>query len=109
ERFRERLHDPACERAMVTVMERAAVDPVFAEMRGAITADATKSVRAALLAAGERGELDVSAGVDVLIAQLAGPLAFRRLFARQPLTAEFVERVVDAFLDAHATAVKPTR
>jgi hypothetical protein len=72
-------------------------------MRAAITADATKSVRAALVAAGERGELDVPAGVDALIAQLAGPLAFRRLFARQALTAAFVEDVVDAFLAAHAT------
>ena len=104
ERFRERLHDPACERGMVTVMERAAVDPTFATMRAAITADATKTVRATLFAAGERGELDVSGGVDALIAQLAGPLAFRRLFARQPLTAEFVEHVVDAFLAAYAVA-----
>jgi len=107
ERFRERLHDPACERGMVTVMERATVDPTFAAMRGAITADATKSVRAALLAAGEHGELDLSAGVDVLIAQLAGPLAFRRLFARHPLTEGFVEKVVDGFLAAYGTKPRP--
>jgi len=101
ERFRERLTDAACERAMVTVMERAAVDPTFSTMRAAITADATKNVRAALAAAGRRGELDVSDGYDVLIAQLAGPLAFRWLFARRPLTSRFVEQVVDAFLAAH--------
>ena len=101
ERFRQRLHDPACERGMVTVMERATVDPDFAEMRVAITTDATKAIRVSLEAAGERGELDLSPGVDVLIAQLAGPLAYRRLFARQPVTRRFVAEVVDSFLLAH--------
>ncbi|HXX88920.1 MAG TPA: TetR/AcrR family transcriptional regulator [Acidimicrobiales bacterium] len=101
ERFRLRLLDPACERAMVTVMERAAVDPDFAEVRASVTSDATKPMRATLTAAGARGELDIGAGVDVLVAQLAGPLAFRRLFARQPLTRRFVVQVVDSVLAAH--------
>ena len=104
DRFRLRLHDPACERAMVTVMERAAVDPDFAQMRAALTADATKSLRSALAGAGARGELDISDGLDVLVAQLAGPLAFRRLFARQPVTRRFVAQVVDSFLTAHQPA-----
>jgi AcrR family transcriptional regulator len=104
ERFRQRLLDPACERGMVTVMERATVDPDFADMRAAITSDATKAVRASLEAAGARGELDISPGVDVLVAQLAGPLAFRRLFARQPVTRRFVAEVVDSFLVAHRPA-----
>jgi AcrR family transcriptional regulator len=103
ERFRLRLHDPACERGMVTVMERATVDPDFADMRVAITTDATKAIRVSLEAAGGRGEIDLSSGVDVLIAQLAGPLAYRRLFARQPVTRRFVAEVVDSFLVAHRT------
>lgn len=101
ERFRERLHDPVCERAMATVMERAAVDPGFSDVRAAITADATRPIRRILQAAAARGELDITAGIDVLVAQLAGPLAFRRLFARRPVTRRFVDEIVDSFLVAH--------
>ena len=103
ERFRGRLHDPACERGMVTVMERAAVDSDFGDMRAAITVDATKTMRSTLAAAGERGELDVSPGLDVLVAQLAGPLAFHRLFAGHPVTRRFVAQVVDSFLTSHCS------
>ncbi len=101
ERLRRRLQDPVCERGMATVMERAAVDPDFGDMRASITADATKTMRSILKAAGVSGVLDVGAGMDLLVAQLAGPLVFRRLFARQEITRGFVAQIVDSFLVAH--------
>jgi len=106
ERFRQRLHDPVCERAMATVMERAAVDPDFVDVRAAITADATTTIRSILVAAGRRGELDIGAGMAVLVAQLAGPLAFQRLFARQPVSGHFVAEIVDSFLEARRPPVR---
>lgn len=108
EQLRRNLLDPAVERAMLTVMERAAVDPTYAELRAAITRDCatpvTTIVRAASADGGLRGGMDP----EEALAELAGPLVFRRLFLRDALPRAFVERVVDDFLAAHAAVGRTT-
>jgi AcrR family transcriptional regulator len=101
--FRERLQDEACTRSMVTIMERAAVDSDFAELRRAVTAACSQPMAEILARARADGRLPRALDLEAAVDQLSGPLAFRRLFARRSVTPQFVEQVVDDFLAAHRT------
>ncbi len=48
------------------------------------------------------GDLPEALDVDGAIASLAGPPFFRAVFLRQKPSVEFIEDVVDSFLDAHS-------
>jgi hypothetical protein len=54
----------------------------------------------ALARATGRGELPADLDVDAAAALLAGPLFYRALVAREPVTPGFVDTVVDAALPA---------
>lgn len=100
ERLRRNLLDPATERAMLTVMERAAVDATYAGLRLAITKECSRQLTA-LVRAAAGGDLLDCVDAEEALAELAGPLVFRRLFCRSDLPRAFVARVVDDFLAAH--------
>lgn len=100
--LRRNLLDPAGERAMLTVMERAAVDPSYAELRAAITRACSRPLTAIVKAAMDEGRLREDLDPEEALAELAGPLVFRRFFCRDDLPKVFIERVVDDFLVAQA-------
>lgn len=54
-------------------------------------------------AAIERGELPRDIDRDELFAMAAGPIYFRRFIASQPLTAQWVRKVVDQVCDRYGT------
>lgn len=93
-------HEPVTDRAIRVVIERAAVDEAFAEMKDALYRAGTRVVREIVDAGKERGELRASLDTDLALDQLFGPLFFRRLVANQPIPDGYVPEVVDAFLRA---------
>ena len=97
---------------MLTVMERAAVDPSYAELRMAITRECSRPLTAIVAAASSDGRLRRDVDPEEALAELAGPLVFRRFFCRDGLPRAFIGRVVDDFLAAHAPGdptLEPTR
>ncbi|MEV6553585.1 TetR/AcrR family transcriptional regulator [Streptomyces sp. NPDC051597] len=102
--LRRLLHDPVSDRGLRAVIERAGVDPVFAQLKEALYREGSRVFRTVLDAAKARGELAADLDPDLAVDQLAGPLMYRRLLAGRQITAEYVERVVDDFLVAHAPA-----
>jgi len=99
--FRSRLLDPSVERAIATVIERASVDPAFVRLRAAITGYYTSTIVATLRQAVDDGSLREDLDIDLAVDELAGPVAFRHLFARRRMTTAFVTQVVEDFLAAH--------
>lgn len=89
---------------MATVIERATVDPAYGRLRTTITQAATATLAQVLQGAQDAGEIDAHADLGAAIDQLAGPLAFRRLFLRRMVHREFVAQVADAVLAAHQAA-----
>ncbi|MFI2474286.1 TetR/AcrR family transcriptional regulator [Nocardia xishanensis] len=104
---RAMLHEPASEQGMRVMIERAAVDPKFAEVKEALYRSGTRVVRAILADAIARAELPAELDVDLAIDQLHGPLFFRRLVANRTFDLDYVHAVVDDFLRCHST--KPPR
>jgi AcrR family transcriptional regulator len=102
--FRRRLQDPAVERHIATVLERATVDPAFARLRAAIISACTRPLATILKAGIARGELTSSLDPAVGVDELAGPILFRHLFVRRHLTRGFVRALVADFMAAHGPA-----
>jgi AcrR family transcriptional regulator len=100
EASRAMLHEPATDRAIRVVVERAAVDAAFAEMKDALYRAGTGVLREIVAAAEVRGELR-ELDLDLAVDQLFGPLFFRRLIAGRSVPDGYVPQVVDAFLRAH--------
>jgi AcrR family transcriptional regulator len=104
ERYRRKLLDPACQRDMATVIERASVDPAFADVRAMITRAATRPTVEVLRRGVPQGELHAALDCERAVELLAGPLFFRAMLARRSISHRFVEELVDEFLDAHRRA-----
>jgi AcrR family transcriptional regulator len=98
---RAMLHEPTTDRAIRVVIERAAVDAAFAEMKDALYRAGTQVLRDIVDAGKERGELAAQLDTDLAVDQLFGPLFFRRLVANQPIPEGYVPEIVDAFLLSH--------
>jgi AcrR family transcriptional regulator len=100
--LRRLLHDPASERTMRGVLERAPFDPAFASLKETLYRSGSAGFRAILEAAMTRGELQPDTDIPLAIDQLAGPLMYRRLFAGLDIDEKYVGAVVDGVLRLHA-------
>jgi AcrR family transcriptional regulator len=98
---RAMLHEPSSDRAVRVVVERAAVDAAFAEMKDVLHRAGTRVLCTIVDAGKARGELPAQLDTDLAVDQLMGPLFFRRLLANRPIPDSYVPEVVDAFLRAH--------
>ncbi len=101
--LRNRMQDNNCERDMLTILERASVDPSFAELRARLTEVFSAGLLTTVREAIEDGRL--RPGTDAVNArdQLVGPLMFRHLFARRPMTKSFATSLVDDFIASYGT------
>ncbi|MFD6399511.1 TetR/AcrR family transcriptional regulator [Nocardia sp. NPDC060249] len=99
---RAMLHEPATEQGMRVMIERAAVDPKFAEVKQALYRSGTRAARTTLTEAVARGELPAELDVDLAVDQLHGPLFFRRLVANRTFDLDYVCDVLDDFLRLHS-------
>ncbi|MFD4456671.1 TetR/AcrR family transcriptional regulator [Nocardia sp. NPDC058480] len=100
---RAMLHDPVTEQGMRVMIERAAVDPKFAEVKEALYRSGTRAVRAILAQAVTRAELPAELDIDLAVDQLHGPLFFRRLVSHRTFDVDYVRDVIDDFLRSRAS------
>lgn len=85
-------------RIMTALIDRAEWDSDIAAVRRRLVAKGTSLLEQILQKARDRGELPHSGDNQLLIAQLVGPLTFRRFFTGQPITTRFVTDVVNQVL-----------
>ena len=83
--------------ALIDAAER---DPEIAELLADFTAQRRRPVHTAVERAVERGEVEAGRDAGLIEGLLLGPIFYRRLLSRQPVTEAFVESVVDTFLRA---------
>ncbi|MDP9071944.1 MAG: TetR/AcrR family transcriptional regulator, partial [Actinomycetota bacterium] len=81
-----------------SLVDAAERDAELAELHRAFTAQRRQTLERVLRRAAQRGELAGDADLEVAVDLLAGPVFYRRLVSRAPLTPRFAERVVDAVL-----------
>lgn len=101
--LRAQLAEPATERSMLTVMDRASIDGDFAELSSEVQRGWSAALRTILRTGRERGELDAGLKLSRGVAALLGPLTYQQLVARRAPGRGFVERLVDDFLRAHGS------
>ncbi|WP_327658654.1 MULTISPECIES: TetR/AcrR family transcriptional regulator [unclassified Streptomyces] len=101
---RGQLTDPATERIMRVVIERADSSAAFAALKRDLYREGSRTTAAVIEDAVARGELSPATDVEFAVAQLLGPLFFRRLLAGARLERADVVCVVDAFLSRGAVA-----
>ncbi len=77
-----------------SVIDAAERDPEIAAMHARLQQGYTAPFVAVILRAMQRRELPEETDVSTVVAALTGPLFYRRWFSREPLTDEFVQRVV---------------
>lgn len=105
DKLRSQLREPARERVMATIMDRATVEPEFAKVRDGLHRACSLALAGILRSARDRGELEADLDVGQAVAELAGPLIFQQFLAHKPVGRRGVERIVDAFLRGHRPLV----
>jgi AcrR family transcriptional regulator len=80
--------------ALIDAAER---DPEIARLLADFTAQRRRPVHTAVERAVERGEIEARHDAAPIDGLLLGPIFYRRLLSRQPITPKFVENVVDTF------------
>ncbi len=99
--FRDQLQDPGMERVMVTIMDRASVNPDFAQLRDAMYRACSQSLAGIVRKAKATGQIDAGLDVGQAVAELAGPLIFQQFVGHKLVGRTFIERTVESFLQAH--------
>lgn len=82
----------------VALIERAEHDEEFADIHCRMADRRSRPIVAILEAAIERGELPSDLDVPAAVATIDGPIFYRRLIRREPLSDSFVAGVIEGFL-----------
>ncbi|HEY1398721.1 TetR/AcrR family transcriptional regulator [Roseateles sp.] len=90
-----------------SLVDAAERDADLARITGGIQIDHTAPYLAVLKRAQARGDLPADTDLPTVVAQLVGPVFYRRWFSREPIDARFVKRVVSAALSG--AIVRPVR
>lgn len=101
-RLQRILSDSPLVPELVALIGRAEWQPELREVKASLLAKGTAGLRRALVAGVERGEIRSETDLDTAIAQLAGPLFYRRLLAHRPIEDELVADVVESFVEGAA-------
>jgi AcrR family transcriptional regulator len=86
---------------LAALIGRAEWQPELRELEQQLLAHGTAGLRRSLQQAVERGELPEELALDGALAQLAGPLFYRRMLAHEPIADTFVDAVITSFVQAH--------
>lgn len=81
---------------LTSMIDAAERDPAIAELQKTFTQQRRRAARQALERAVARGEIDADCDVHVEASLLAGPLFYRRMVSREPISDAFVDKIVDA-------------
>jgi AcrR family transcriptional regulator len=87
--------------AMIEAAER---DQDFARLLAEFTAERRRPIIAALERGVARGELGAESDPEILASLLLGPLFYRRLLSRHPVTPAFASQVAEAVLNNRVNA-----
>ncbi len=99
----DQFQNQAMARLMPSLLEASRRDPELAQQLPAFHAARRAPVHDILRDAKAAGELDENLDPDTALAELVGPLLFRRLILGESLDREFREAVIRDFLTAHGT------
>jgi AcrR family transcriptional regulator len=83
---------------MTTLLERAEHDEELRRLKQRVDRHRINQLKGLLRAAIDRGELPSDHDLDYAVAQLTGPLFFRRYFDTAPITTAFVRRTLEDYL-----------
>lgn len=89
------LNEPFLKVAFTTIIARAVQDPAAAELRDRLVGNLANGIRLSVEAATARGELRGGLDADRLVAQVMGPLIYRRFIEDRTVSKGFVTKVVD--------------
>lgn len=101
DRLRVAMSQPAQLRLLATLAYHGSTDADVGQFRQWLTARHTALVHQAISRSLLSGELLAGLDPDEAVAALMGPLCYRYFLSGEPVTAGFVERVVDGFLTQH--------
>jgi AcrR family transcriptional regulator len=86
---------------LAALIGRAEWQPELRELEQQLLAHGTAGLRRSLRQAVARGELPEDLTLDSALAQLAGPLFYRRMLAHEPIADTFVDAVITSFVRSH--------
>lgn len=102
------MRDELCkrhfDRVLVTLVDRAFVEPDMLAVKAAMVHDGTANLRQILEHAARLGELRPELDLDEAVSFLVAPVVYRHLFADDDVTDEMLRRVVEDFLSLRRTA-----
>ena len=101
EALRVALAELGVSRVLVTCMDRGPWEPELGEAKAVLVREGLSTIRAILIGARHRGLLSPDLDLDEAASRVVGPIVFRHLALDQMISAEAVEREVDAFLVGH--------
>ena len=101
--FAKAVSDSPLARLLPSLIDAAERDPEFAAVHERLMVERLRTVRGILQRGVERGELGADVDLDEVMEHLAGPLFFRRLVRREPLTRAHTNRIVHVVLRAYGT------
>jgi AcrR family transcriptional regulator len=98
---RDDLVDRGFGRFLAALIDQAERDEDIHAAKVAIVAVGLGAIRAALVAAIERGEFPSDLDVDAGVSHLFGPILYRRLLSAEQIPDDYIAALVDAYLAAH--------
>jgi len=98
-----KLNESAWSATMCSLIDAASRDEGLAALHAVTLAERQRPLAAALERGIASGDLPADFDMEVGIAGLAGPLFYRSMVQREPVTQEFIDAVVDAALPALPT------
>lgn len=96
----DKLNESAWSATMCSLIDAARRDEGLAALHAATLADRQRPLAATLERGIASGDLPTGFDMEVGIAALAGPLFYRSMVAREPVTQGFIDAVIDAVLPA---------
>jgi AcrR family transcriptional regulator len=99
--LRDDLVDRGLGSVLATLVDRAEVDEEIHAVKLAIVSEGLGGIRMSLVLGSENGQIPSDLDPDVGVAQLFGPILYRRLLSAEPIPDSFIRTVVDGFKTAY--------
>lgn len=101
----ERLSKPPMSVLLPDLLAAAERDPKMRELKDSLLRTRRRPLLEALRHAQEGGEIPADTDLELIVALVVGPIYYQRLIAQQPITRDFIDRVVAVAMDtAHRGA-----
>lgn len=98
DRLRRAITDAAISRVIATMVDRAEWEEPVMEIKTRLAEEQVAFLRQSIVDATESAEVRPDVDVDLVVAQLCGPVVYRRLVSGETLDSDFTTAVVDGVL-----------